>query len=168
MRSHEMLGQVAMVEQLEERLLMSAGLQPKVDGGGSGAEGAVVVAGVRALPDSVDVVVGALVFDRFFSGTVSTANPGRDFNYQFTLAPSLKPGKLRKFTLSLYGMTNDADVDLMNSSGTILKSGEKWGSKSEKISASLPAGTYYIRIHISTYYTGSLSTPFSLELCSKP
>ncbi|MBD2599704.1 MAG: S8 family serine peptidase [Microcystis sp. M20BS1] len=61
--------------------------------------------------------------------------------YRFTLANS------SNFNLSLTGMTADADVRLLNSSGSFIASSTNGGTASESITRQLSAGTYYIRVY---------------------
>jgi hypothetical protein len=65
--------------------------------------------------------------------------------YRFTLANS------GNFNLGLTGMTADADVQLLNSSGSVIASSVRAGTASESITSQLSAGTYYIRVYP---YTG--------------
>ena len=65
--------------------------------------------------------------------------------YRFTLANS------GNFNLGLTGMTADADVQLLNSSGSVIASSTNVGTASESITSQLSAGTYYIRVYP---YTG--------------
>ncbi|TRT99968.1 MAG: peptidase S8, partial [Microcystis flos-aquae Mf_QC_C_20070823_S10D] len=65
--------------------------------------------------------------------------------YRFTLANS------GNFNLGLTGMTADADVQLLNSSGSVIASSTNGGTASESITSQLSAGTYYIRVYP---YTG--------------
>jgi subtilisin family serine protease len=79
--------------------------------------------------------------------------------YRFTLANT------SNFNLSLTGMTADADVQLLNSSGSTIASSGNSGSASESIIQQLASGTYYVRVFPysgSTYYNLNLSaTPIS-------
>ncbi len=61
--------------------------------------------------------------------------------YRFTLANS------SNFNLSLTGMTADGDVQLLNSSGSVIASSALGGTASESITSQLSAGTYYIRVY---------------------
>ena len=61
--------------------------------------------------------------------------------YRFTLANS------GNFNLGLTGMTADADVLLLNSSGSLIASSTNGGTTSESITRQLSAGTYYIRVY---------------------
>ncbi len=55
------------------------------------------------------------------------------------------------FNLGLTGLTADADVQLLNSSGSVIASSVRAGTASESITSQLSAGTYYIRVYP---YTG--------------
>ncbi|CCH95670.1 Similar to tr/Q3M5S2/Q3M5S2_ANAVT Peptidase S8 and S53 [Microcystis aeruginosa PCC 9432] len=61
--------------------------------------------------------------------------------YRFTLANS------SNFNLGLTGLTADADVRLLNSSGSFIASSTNGGTASESITRQLSAGTYYIRVY---------------------
>ncbi|MBE9244514.1 S8 family serine peptidase [Microcystis aeruginosa LEGE 00239] len=61
--------------------------------------------------------------------------------YSFSLANS------SNFNLSLTGMTADGDVQLLNSSGSVIASSALGGTASESITSQLSAGTYYIRVY---------------------
>ncbi|WP_430013801.1 S8 family serine peptidase [Microcystis ichthyoblabe FBCC-A1114] len=61
--------------------------------------------------------------------------------YRFTLANS------GNFNLGLTGMTADADVQLLNSGGSVIASSTNGGTTSESITGQLSAGTYYIHVY---------------------
>jgi len=69
--------------------------------------------------------------------------------YCFTLANS------GNFNLGLTGMTADADVQLLNSSGSVIASSVRAGTASESITSQLSAGTYYIRVYPYTTFGGA-------------
>jgi subtilisin family serine protease len=75
--------------------------------------------------------------------------------YRFSLGGS------SNLNLSLTGLTADADVQLLNSAGTVIRSSTAGGSSSEFITQQLAAGTYYVRVYPfssnSTYYNLGLS-----------
>ncbi|NMF59613.1 C2 family cysteine protease [Pseudanabaena yagii] len=74
--------------------------------------------------------------------------------YRFTI------GNTSNFNLSLNGLTSDADVQLLNSSGSLIQSSANGGTNAESIVRQLNAGTYYIRVSPysgSTYYNLNLS-----------
>ncbi|WOB68051.1 S8 family serine peptidase [Microcystis aeruginosa] len=77
--------------------------------------------------------------------------------YRFTLANS------GNFNLGLTGMTADADVRLLNSSGSVIASSVRAGTASESITRQLSAGTYYIRVYP---YTGN--TNYNLAVSAAP
>ncbi|CCI13271.1 Similar to tr/Q3M5S2/Q3M5S2_ANAVT Peptidase S8 and S53 [Microcystis aeruginosa PCC 9806] len=78
--------------------------------------------------------------------------------YRFTLANS------GNFNLSLTGMTADADVQLLNSSGSVIASSVWAGTASESITRQLSAGTYYIRV----YPYQSANTNYNLAVSAAP
>ena len=77
--------------------------------------------------------------------------------YRFSLANS------GNFNLGLTGMTADADVQLLNSSGSLIASSANGGTTSESITRQLSAGTYYIRV-----YPYSGSTNYNLAVSAVP
>ncbi|HYD64540.1 PPC domain-containing protein [Azospirillum sp.] len=83
---------------------------------------------------------------------------GNDY-YRFTIAgPST-------FSLSLTGLSADADVQLVNEYGSALTGSNGTGSAAEAINWSgLTAGAYYVRV----YSTSSTNTPYSLQMSAVP
>lgn len=76
-----------------------------------------------------------------------------DDYYRFSLSSR------SSFNLNLNGLTADADVYLLNSSGQNLLTSEQSGTTAESIKATLDVGTYYVRV--SPYYD---STNYNLSL----
>ena len=68
--------------------------------------------------------------------------------YRFTLSNT------SNFNLSLNGLSADADVQLLNSSGNFIQDSANSGSSTESLSRQLNAGTYFIRVY---QYSGSTS-----------
>ena len=100
------------------------------------------------LPSSVDLAGNTLATARAITVGSSTTSytdwvGSTDTNdyYRFTLANS------GNFNLGLTGMTADADVLLLNSSGSLIASSTNGGTVSESITRQLSAGTYYIRVY---------------------
>ena len=78
--------------------------------------------------------------------------------YKFTLANS------SNFNLSLNGLSSDADVHLLDSTGTtLLQSSTSGGTSAESISTVLNAGAYYVRVFP---YSGS--TNYNLSMSAVP
>ncbi len=77
--------------------------------------------------------------------------------YRFSLANS------GNFNLNLTGMTADADVQLLNSSGSLIASSTNDGTASESITGQLSAGTYYIRVYP---YSGDTNYNLSVSAVS--
>ena len=77
--------------------------------------------------------------------------------YRFSLANS------GNFNLNLTGMTADADVQLLNSSGSLIASSTNGGTASESITGQLSAGTYYIRVYP---YSGDTNYNLSVSAVS--
>ncbi|MFM2063682.1 MAG: hypothetical protein RLZZ507_3353 [Cyanobacteriota bacterium] len=96
--------------------------------------------------------VGTLSGTRSYSGFVGSTDTN-DY-YSFNLSNT------SNFSLSLTGLSDDADVMLLNSSGGTIVSSVNGGSISESISRQLGAGTYYVRVYpysSNTNYTLALS-----------
>ena len=64
--------------------------------------------------------------------------------YRFTI------GSARDFSLNLNGLIANADVQLLNQSGSVIASSTQAGNQDESIGKFLVAGTYYIRVFSST------------------
>jgi pimeloyl-ACP methyl ester carboxylesterase len=95
--------------------------------------------------------IGTLNGTRSFSDFVGSAD-SNDY-YRFDI------NNTTNFSLSLTGLSADADVHLLNSSGGILASSARGGSDSESISHELGAGTYYARVY---QYSGDTNYNLSL------
>jgi hypothetical protein len=97
--------------------------------------------------------VGVLSRAALYQETVGPAD-ANDY-YRFTL------DTLSTFSLSLRGLTADADVQLLRSDGSLVRASLTPGIASESINATLDAGTYLIRIfsyNRPTGYTLNLSS----------
>jgi hypothetical protein len=68
-------------------------------------------------------------------------------------------GTQSNFSLSLTGLSADADVQLLNSSGGVITRSQAFGNTSESITRQLSAGTYYARV-----YQFSGNTMYNLSL----
>ncbi|MFN7416238.1 MAG: C2 family cysteine protease [Dolichospermum sp.] len=95
--------------------------------------------------------VGALTATQSFSDWVGSADTN-DY-YSFNV------GTQSNFSLSLTGLSADADVQLLNSSGGVISRSQAFGTTSESITCQLSAGTYYARV-----YQFSGDTNYSLSL----
>ncbi|MFO5494090.1 MAG: PPC domain-containing protein, partial [Cuspidothrix sp.] len=95
--------------------------------------------------------VGALTATRSFSDWVGSTDTN-DY-YSFNV------GTQSNLSLSLTGLSDDADVQLLNSSGGVISGSYNWSSSSESITSQLSAGTYYVRV-----YQSSGNTNYSLSL----
>ena len=101
--------------------------------------------------------IGALSSTQTFSDWVGSADTNDYYRFDLTQASS--------FNLTLNGLSADADVQLLNSSGTVLQSSLNGGSTAESISQSLTAGTYYVRVFPysgNTNYNLALSATASI------
>ncbi|MEY2977032.1 MAG: hypothetical protein RLZZ435_1171, partial [Cyanobacteriota bacterium] len=96
--------------------------------------------------------IGTLTGTRSFSDFVGSADTN-DY-YRFYVDST------SNFSLSLTGLSADADVQLLNSSGGAIVSSANGGSSSESISRQLSAGTYYARV----YPFNSSNTNYNLSL----
>ena len=96
--------------------------------------------------------LGNLSSPRTFNDYVGS-NDTNDF-YRFNLTQN------SNFSLLLNGLSADADVRLLNSSGVVIQSSTAGGTSSEAISRLLTAGTYYVQVYPyigNTNYSLSLS-----------
>lgn len=83
--------------------------------------------------------------------------------YKFTLTDNAQ------FNLTLSGLTDNADIQLLNSNGTSIQTSANPGNGNETISlTSLTAGTYYIRVYTTglanTFYNLNLNATFAWQL----
>jgi len=95
--------------------------------------------------------VGALTATQSFSDWVGSADTNDYYSFNVT-TPS-------NFSLSLTGLTANADVQLLNSSGGVITTSANTGNTSESIASLLSTGTYYVRV-----YQSSGNTNYSLSL----
>ncbi|MCP6760507.1 MAG: pre-peptidase C-terminal domain-containing protein [Fischerella sp. CENA71] len=98
------------------------------------AIGADIAGNIRSTAKNI----GTLKFSQDFSDFVGTIDT-RDV-YKFTLSNN------SVFNLTLNGLIANADVELLNSGGTVLLSSTNTGNADESISTDLTAGTYYVQI----------------------
>ena len=99
--------------------------------------------------------VGTLTATQSFSDSVGSADIDDYYSFNVT-TPS-------NFSLSLTGLSANADVQLLNSSGTVITTAAATGSTSESITSLLSAGTYYARV-----YQFSGDTTYGLSLTALP
>ncbi|MFO0096749.1 MAG: beta strand repeat-containing protein [Aphanizomenon sp.] len=99
--------------------------------------------------------VGTLTATQSFSDSVGSADIDDYYSFNVT-TPST-------FSLSLTGLSADANVQLLNSSGTVITTAAATGSTSESITSLLSAGTYYARV-----YQSSGDTTYGLSLTALP
>jgi Flp pilus assembly protein TadD len=99
--------------------------------------------------------VGTLTATQSFSDWVGSVDIDDYYSFNVT-TPS-------NFSLSLTGLTANADVQLLNSSGTVITTAAATGSTSESITRELSAGTYYARVY---RYSGD--TTYGLSLTALP
>lgn len=69
-----------------------------------------------------------------------------------------------QFNLSLNNLTDNADVQLLNSLGQVIQTSNQVGNTSESINNTLNAGTYYIRVFTS----GLANTFYNLNVSAVP
>ncbi|MDB9437143.1 C2 family cysteine protease [Dolichospermum lemmermannii CS-548] len=101
--------------------------------------------------------VGTLTGTQSFSDWVGTGDI--DDYYSFNV------GTPSNFSLNLTGLTANADVQLLNGSGTVISTSGNAGTASESITSLLTAGNYYVRVFP---FTGVSSTNYSLSLNATP
>ncbi|WOD40809.1 pre-peptidase C-terminal domain-containing protein [Nodosilinea sp. E11] len=87
---------------------------------------------------STAVNLGTLSGSRSLSGFVGSTDPNDYYRFNLTA-----PGDFR---LTLNGLSADADVQLLNSSGSVIQSSTASGTTPELITRNLSAGTYYARV----------------------
>ena len=91
----------------------------------------------NSLDDALEIIVGEI--PSTYSDWVGVTDP--DDYYRFTLDnPS-------DFSLSLTELDDDADVELLDSSGAVLFRSENWLNEDENINLQLLEGTYYVRVY---------------------
>ncbi|WP_341525984.1 C2 family cysteine protease [Nostoc sp. UHCC 0302] len=96
--------------------------------------------------------IGTLNTSRSFSDWVGAADTN-DY-YRFYV------GGQSNFSLSLTGLSADADVQLLDSFGNVITSSTSGGTSNESITRQLSAGTYYARV----YPYGGINTNYNLSL----
>ncbi|MFZ4640777.1 MAG: pre-peptidase C-terminal domain-containing protein [Nodosilinea sp.] len=103
--------------------------------------------------------IGALSSTQTFSDWVGSTDTNDYYRFNLTQASS--------FNLTLNGLSADADVQLLSSSGTVLQSSANGGTTAESITRSLTADTYYVRVYPysgSTNYNLALSATASVPV----
>lgn len=68
------------------------------------------------------------------------------------------------FSATLSGLTANADLQLLNSSGTLITQSNKTGTTADSITRTLATGTYYLRV----YPVSTASTVYTLTLTAVP
>ncbi|MBD2438635.1 ELWxxDGT repeat protein [Nostoc sp. FACHB-110] len=103
-------------------------------------------------------------------GTLNSLQTFNDFvgNIDTTDFYSFNVTNRSTFSLTLSGLSDNADVDLYNSAGTIVQSASQTGNASENINTTLLAGTYYLRVRAintaETFYNLSLSAEIQSQM----
>jgi hypothetical protein len=117
-----------------------------------GLSSSVDLAG-NTLATARDITIGATptTYSDFVDSTDSN-----DY-YRFSL------GTTSDFSLNLTGLSDDADVSLLDSNGTVITSSTNGSNSSESITRQLNAGTYFVRV-----YPYSGSTNYDLSLAAIP
>ncbi|MBD2771641.1 S8 family serine peptidase [Iningainema tapete] len=80
--------------------------------------------------------------------------------YRFTL------GTINNFSLTLNGLTSDADVQLLDSNGNTIISSYNSSTLAETINQQLNPGTYYIKVY--PYQQSGVNTNYNLTLSATP
>ena len=96
--------------------------------------------------------IGTLSGSRSFSDWVGTSDTN-DY-YRFSI------GTQSNFSLNLTGLTANADVQLLNSAGTVITTSALSGTSNESITTQLNTGTYYVRV----YPASGANTNYNLSL----
>ena len=108
-----------------------------------------LVQGLSVAPSVVPDYAGNTLATARNIGTLSTAQVFSDWvgstdtndYYRFSLQQA------SNFNLSLSGLSADADVQLLSSSGSVLASSANGGAASESIVRSLAIGSYFVRVY---------------------
>jgi len=93
-------------------------------------------------------------------------NVGRDLNdyYRFTMSSA------STVSIRLDGLTDNAELELLNSNGSVRRASRNGSATSEAIAEFLQVGTYYIRVYSATRSTSTASiiasTPYTLNVRS--
>lgn len=90
--------------------------------------------------------LGTLSGAQSFSGSVNSSDT-QDY-YKFSLLTSTP------FSAKLTGLSGDADLQLLDSAGTMLVKSSNYNTADELISKTLAAGTYYVRVYRYSADTG--------------
>jgi endoglucanase len=106
----------------------------------------------RAKAQALGNLLGSLSLNDW----IGSSDPNDFYRLDLTQAGSI--------TLTLSGLTANADLQLLNSVGTVLATSALGGTASESISWSLPVGTAFARV----YARGSNNTNFTLNLSLTP
>src|SRR5262249_19362954 len=122
---------------------------------GNNATRILITVGVNGQPDNA----GNTQATARDIGTLSSTQTFQDFvgpvdtndYYKFTL------GSSPPFRLDLDALAANADVQLLNSSGTVLASSTQSSITPDSLSSSLAAGTYYVRV-----FPQSTATPATM------
>ena len=99
--------------------------------------------------------IGALSSSQTFSDWVGSDDTNDYYRFNLSQASS--------FALTLKGLSADADVQLLNSSGAQVAISQAGGNTAESINSALAAGTYYVRV-----YPYSGNTTYNLSLSATP
>ena len=118
---------------------------------------------LAAVPDNAgntlatarDITIGATTtsYSDFVGSTDSN-----DY-YRFSL------GTTSNFSLNLTGLSDDADVSLLDSNGSVITSSTNGNNSSESITRQLSAGTYFVRVYP---YSGSTNYNLTLSATTAP
>ncbi|MEH2435620.1 MAG: ELWxxDGT repeat protein [Nostoc sp.] len=96
-------------------------------------------------------------------GTLNSSQTFNDFvgNIDTIDYYTFKSNTNSGFNLTLSGLIDNADVQLLDSNASVIQTSAQSGNTNETINANLGVGTYYVRVYVSgsanTYYTLNLS-----------
>ena len=101
--------------------------------------------------------VGTLTATQSFSDAVGSVDTNNYYSFNVGIQSNL--------TMSLTGLSADADVQLLNSSAGVIAISQNGGTTSESITSLLSAGTYYARVYP---YSGDTTYNLSLNATALP
>ncbi|HEY9751465.1 MAG TPA: pre-peptidase C-terminal domain-containing protein, partial [Coleofasciculaceae cyanobacterium] len=135
---------------LTRDILIGAAVPPAADSLTNPSGGGVRVAIDDTLGQASNI--GPLTGSRSFQNSVGNSDTNDYYRFDLTQANT-------SFNLTLNGLSANANVELLNSSGALIQRSANSGTRSESISRSLSAATYYVRV-----YQGSGNTNYNLTL----
>lgn len=139
-------------ESLEMRAMMSAAAIAPLQAG--------TPSNLPSVADNNNTFATAINIGSLAVGQSSTSNGNVDSTNDVSDYYKVVLPAATRLRVYLSGMTGDADVQVLNSSGTVLASSTNYSSNNELLGKDLAAGTYFIRVYKPT----SGSTNYTLRL----